>query len=113
MKILILMLALLIAAPPVQAGLCDMDHDQEASQNKEMSHHGQDNNGHDCCESDDKESAHFCDNAIDCNNCSSALFAVTAINAKAFPWSRVSHCSLADSRLASSHSSPPFRPPIS
>ena len=113
MKFLILMLALLIAAPTVQAGICDMDHSQEASQNTEMQHHGEDGGNHDCCDSEDTEANHFCDNSLDCSNSSTGMPALTAMSQKFDQWNRTYLCNLAEDCLAPSHSSPPFRPPIS
>jgi hypothetical protein len=109
MKFLILMLVLTISAQPLQAGSCDMDMGQEASHHSEQS----ENTGHDCCDSDDSESPKGCDLNTHCGFCSANLSALPNTFKANSGW--VNHYSpgLSSGLVLPSHSSPPFRPPIS
>jgi len=111
MRILILLLVLAISTQPLQAGFCDMDSEK----GQESSHHMQDseNAGHDCCDTDDSESQDGCDGEMKCGFCFANLPAIP--NALKFSSSWLSHFSLdlSSGVILPSHSSPPFRPPIS
>jgi len=109
MRLLTLLLILAISAQPLQAGFCDMDSSQEAAHHMEQSE-GAD---HDCCDSDEPESQQTCDGQLHCGYCSvsvSALPKIPKINAD---WVNLYTPSLSSGLILPSHSSPPFRPPIS
>ena len=111
MKFLILMLVLTISAQPLQAGFCSMDmaSDQESSHHMEASA----NNDHDCCDSDDSNSQEGCDGEMDCGFCFvsvSALHHTIKINPA---WVHQYSRGFLSNVVYPSHSSPPFRPPIS
>jgi len=74
MKLLILILVLAISAQPLQAGFCG-DMDMEKSQ--ETAHHMEhsDNDGHDCCDSDDADSIEGCDSEMMCGFCFASVSA--------------------------------------
>ena len=111
MKLLILFLIVAISAQPLQAGFCDMD--MEKSQ--ETSHHMDQSepDGHDCCDSDDSDKQEGCDGEMNCGFCfasASALPGMIKINAT---WTLHFSRNFSSGVVLPSHSSPPFRPPIS
>jgi len=112
MKTLILIIAILIAMPPVQAGSCDMDQGQEAVQHAGMQHDGQGDTKHDCCDSDDDETAPDCSDAMQCGHCSIGAPAIMMSLAKTIQWQHSYNCGFSEQCLPPTHSSPPFRPPI-
>jgi len=111
MKLLILFLVFAISTQPLQAGFCDMDLEK----NQQDSHHMDDSDdaGHDCCDSDDAESQQDCASGMDCGMC--------FVNATALPsamkftpaWEHGYYTNFSSALILPSHSSPPFRPPIS
>jgi hypothetical protein len=108
MKLLILILALSIAVPPVQAGACDFVQDQVASQPADS--------GHDCCPDDDSQAPEeqpSCDSQSHCGACTAGVVSMVPGNPLMVSWQQHYICSLASADLAVSHSSPPYRPPIS
>jgi hypothetical protein len=110
MKTLILILVLTMSAQPLQAGACDMDMSQESSH-----HSGQtEDSGHDCCETGDPESPQQdCDGNMHCGFCNANLPALQALLKVSSPWPHPQVQSLDSGEVLPSHSSPPFRPPIS
>jgi len=109
MKVLILFLALAISAQPLLAGVCDMESNQEASHHMVQADEG----GHDCCDSDQDEQQPGCDGEMQCGSCGatvSALPDVFKVNAR---WENQYSLNLSSGLVLPSHSSPPFRPPIS
>jgi hypothetical protein len=111
MKFLILMLVLMISTQPLQAGFCDMDMEKSQNTPHQMEH--SDHDGHDCCDSDDTDSQKGCDSEMNCGFCStsvSALPGMIKINATlVHQYSQ----NFSSGVALPSHSSPPFRPPIS
>jgi len=111
MKFFLLILILAISAQPLQAGFCDMDMEksQETSHYLEQSGH----DGHDCCDSVDTDSQEGCNSEMNCGFCSasvSALPGMLKIDAiLVHQYSQI----LSAGVVLPSHSSPPFRPPIS
>jgi hypothetical protein len=121
-------LVLMIAAQPVQAGFCDMEpsdgtpryaHTEHAGmQHAGMQHAGMQDDGgqgaasHDCCTAD-PESTPSCDPLDQCGSCTTGLAAVPALNGpNAMP--PYSHrVLLTPGQVAPSHASPPYRPPTS
>ncbi len=90
-----------------------MDHDQEAAQHAGMQHDIQNDSEHDCCDKGDSDRERDCNNSIDCNHCTAGAVAIIAMSGKFLHWNRTYQSGLAEDGLAPSHSSPPFRPPIS
>jgi hypothetical protein len=114
MKILILILVLAISAQPLQAGFCDRDENQETPHQMDSHLMDQaDDGSHDCCDSEQPESQQGCDNEMRCGFCSVSVS--TLPNILKFKASWVNHYSpkLSTGVVLPSHSSPPFRPPIS
>jgi hypothetical protein len=112
MKLLILILILAISAQPLQAGVCDVN--MEASQ--ETSHHmdHSDHNAHDCCDKSGNDSqAEGCDGEMNCGVCF-ANVSTLSNSIKINPaWGQQYGHDLSSGVVLPSHSSPPFRPPIS
>jgi len=114
MKYLALILAILMAVPTVQAGFCDMDQEQGSAPHADMQHQQQGNSSvHDCCDTGDTGENQGCDNMVPCGFCTAGLTGITALAGEPARWTRQYDCSLSDGCLTPSHSSPPFRPPIS
>jgi hypothetical protein len=109
MRFLILMLVLAISAQPLQAGSCDMDVGQEASHHSEQS----EDTGHDCCDPDDSESPQGCDGNMNCGFCSANVPALSRTLKVTAVWANSHSPGITSGVVLPSHSSPPFRPPIS
>jgi len=111
MKFLVFILVLSISAQPLQAGFCDMD--MEKSQ--ESPHHMDQSNdsGHDCCDPDSTDSTEGCDSAMGCGICFVSVSALPSILRISPVWERHYYPDLWSGIVLPSHSSPPFRPPIS
>jgi len=111
MRILILLLVLAISTQPLLAGVCDMDMDKS----QESSHHMQDseNDGHDCCDSDESDTEDGCDGEMKCGACFANLSALPDIIKLSSSWDSHFSLDLSSGVILPSHSSPPFRPPIS
>jgi hypothetical protein len=108
MKILILILALFMTVPPVQAGVCDMDQGQISSNMVDSKH--------DCCPEDDaatQEEEKACDGQLHCGVCTAGTVAVLPMSDSPVTWEKQYVCRLLTASLAPSHTSPPYRPPIS
>jgi hypothetical protein len=121
------MLVMLIAAQPVQAGFCDMQPSGGATQAFSMQHTGMqhagmqhdgmpsepghDSNSHDCCLSANPESDPGCAGLDQCGSCTAGLAAVPALSrACALPAASDRVLPVAG-QLAPSHAAPPYRPP--
>jgi hypothetical protein len=109
MKFLILMLVLTISVQPLQAGFCDLDMSQETSHHPEQSS----DTDHDCCDPGDSESPQGCDGNMHCGFCSSNMPALPDILKATTAWVTNFSPDLSSGVVLPSHSSPPFRPPIS
>ena len=111
MRVLVLFLILAISAQPLQAGSCDMDveHGQESSHHMEPS--GLD--GHDCCDPESTDSSEGCDGGMDCGFCFVSVSALSGPPRIAVFWSHHDMPETGSGVVLPSHSSPPFRPPIS
>lgn len=117
-----IILILLIAAQPVQAGFCDMQPSGGATQDMDTQHAGmqhegmpsepgQDSNSHDCCASANPESDPGCAGLDQCGSCTAGLAAVPALSrACALPAASDRVLPVAG-QLAPSHAAPPYRPP--
>jgi hypothetical protein len=109
MNYLILMLVLTISAQPLQAGFCDMDMSQEVSHHSEQAA----DTGHDCCNSEDSESQPGCDGNMYCGSCSANVSALPRSPGNSTVWTQHHSPGNTSGVVLPSHSSPPFRPPIS
>jgi hypothetical protein len=108
MKILILILALSMTVTPVQAGVCDMDQGQISSQVADS--------GHDCCPEDEaatQEEEKACDGLFHCGVCTAGTAVVLPLSDSVVTWEKQYVCRLSTASLTPSHTSPPYRPPIS
>ena len=109
MKYLVLILAILVALPTVQAGYCSMGEVQDSTVQDASE-------GHDCCPGDAADEAVDEGPCEDGDHCSACMIAVSALSASLTP---ISHAR-PDARftaplpfVAPSHSAPPYRPPFS
>jgi hypothetical protein len=111
MKLLILFLVLAISAQPLQAGFCEMD----MGKNQQTSHHMDKSNdaGHDCCDSEDPDSQEGCDNGMNCGMCFVNASALPSVMRFTPTWEHGYSTDFLSTLVLPSHSSPPFRPPIS
>ncbi len=110
-------LVLMIAAQPVQAGFCDMQPSGGAPQAMDMQHAGmqhetgRDGSGHDCCASPDAESGPGCDTLDQCGSCMAGTAAVPALHTPCAVLAFSSRVILGADQVTPSHASPPYRPP--
>jgi hypothetical protein len=109
MKPLILFLILAFSAQPLQAGICDMETGQDAPHPMEHA----DNGGHDCCDSDQNEPQQECDSEMQCGFYSASVSILPNILKISANWEIHFSPDLSSGFVLPSHSSPPFRPPIS
>lgn len=111
MKLLILFLVLAISAQPLQAGFCDMglEKDQQTPHHMDMS----DSAGHDCCDSEKSDSPEGCDGGANCGMCFVSVSAIPSIIKINASWGQPIYHEISSGVTLPSHSSPPFRPPIS
>ena len=109
MKFLILMLVLTISAQPLQAGFCEMDMNQEASHHPKQAEDA----NHDCCDSDDSEPQPACDGNMYCGFCSANVSVLPKTPGISSVWAGHHSPLITSGVVLPSHSSPPFRPPIS
>lgn len=110
MKWLIFILVLLIAAQPVQAGVCAMDtgDDPPTAHHADMAA----SSGHACCDTDDTDPRDACDTGMNCGMCFVSVSALPMIPRVEPAWSRPVYGEFSTGVILPSHSSPPFRPPI-
>lgn len=111
MKLLILFLVLAISTQPLQAGFCDMDLEKS----QQASHHMDESDaaGHDCCDTDDPDSRESCDAGMNCGLCFVSASAIPSSMKFAPDWEHGYSMGFLSALALPSHSSPPFRPPIS
>jgi len=112
MKLLAALLALMIAVPPLEAGVCAMQSSGDSGQHASMTHHAPDQPAeHDCCDPEDSEEGRDCSDRMHCMGCS-VIAAVVPL--QAFPLQHPQpqlRSSFDAGQLAPSHATPPFRPP--
>jgi hypothetical protein len=108
MKILTLLLVLLIAVPPVQAGGCAMDHGPDSADSAMA--------GHDCCperQADPAPADSACDGPSHCGACVAGFAVISAPGQGDVQWFGALAVTIRAAELSPSHDLPPFRPPIS
>jgi hypothetical protein len=117
-------LVLMIAAQPVQAGFCAMEPSDGAPQHMDMQHEGmqhegmqhemgRDGAGHDCCAAADPESDPGCDRLDQCGSCMAGAAAVPALDGASAAPACKHRALLTTDQVAPSHAAPPYRPPTS
>lgn len=114
MKFLALVLALVMAVPPVQAGLCGSAAAGEKAGHATMHHgHGGHASSHDCCQPHKKDGAPECPGLTACTHCATVASLLPAIPeldsiplASREPQFRLGH-------VTPGHTTLPFRPPKS
>jgi hypothetical protein len=111
MKTLILFLVLAISTQPLQAEFCavDMEMNQEGAHQMDHSDH----DAPDCCDSDDSNQTQGCDNNMNCGMCFLSTSALPDLMKLNPVWGHHYSLGLSSDLVLPSHSSPPFRPPIS
>lgn len=109
MRFLILLLVLTMNIQPLAAESCDMVSAAHAGHQAQLD----DTDHGDCCDTETDAQAHDCQQASHCGTCTAAVFLASfkhaAVSTAALPFDKT----LAAGQLPPSHSSPPFRPPIS
>jgi hypothetical protein len=111
MKLLVIFLILTLGVQPLQAGPCDMN----AEEGQAPAHHMDmsDQSGHDCCDPEPDDRQEGCEGGMQCCPCFVSVFAVHTVVRISPAWERVYLSDLPRGMVPPSHSSPPFRPPIS
>ena len=113
MRILSLILILAISAQPLQAGFCAIDIGQGSSADMASQMDMSDSDDHSCCDPEESESDTGCEAGMHCGMCTAAVPLVPEIPRIASILNS-SHVSMLEGgHLLPSHSSPPYRPPIS
>jgi uncharacterized protein involved in copper resistance len=122
-----IILVLLIAAQPMQAGFCAMPSSGDAPQPANMQHAGMqhagmqhpgmqhdpaaDGAGHDCCAAANPDSDPGCAGLDQCGSCTASLAAVPALSRPCVLPAASDRVLPIAGRLAPSHAAPPYRPP--
>jgi hypothetical protein len=113
MRLLTLVLILAISAQPLQAGFCAMGMDQGQAAGMDLSMDTDHGGGHDCCETESSEPEATCDGGSHCGHCTVASPALPSVLRVPVAWPSAGEFEFSAGVLLPSHSSPPFRPPIS
>ena len=113
MRILTLILILAISAQPLQAGFCAMDMEQGQSSEMEMPTGMDHSDDHACCDPQDSDSDDACENGSHCGFCTAVTPLMPTVVRVADLWTCAHGFASEGGDLLPSHSSPPFRPPIS
>lgn len=71
------------------------------------------NEGHDCCDPEDSESQEGCDGEMNCGFCFANVPALPEFLRLNSDWVSLFSLDFSSGFIFPSHSSPPFRPPIS
>jgi len=111
MKVLIMFLMVAISTQPLQAGFCDMDLEKS----QESAHHMtvSDDGGHDCCDPGDNGSQDGCNSGMKCGPCYLSVPVLPVMLKVVTIWPHTYLAGYSAGIVLPSHSSPPFRPPIS
>jgi hypothetical protein len=114
MNFLATLLVLMIAAQPAQAGFCDMEPSGNVSAHAGMQH-DQDpgSTAHDCCSPADFDEDQGCTDMVPCGFCGSGVLAVAFVAHFDTPLLWADQNALGHGCILPSHTSVPFRPPIS
>lgn len=115
-------LVLMLAAQPVQAGFCamklagggpaHMDMQHPGMQHEGMQHEMEsDGTSHDCCAAANPEADPNCDRLDQCGSCMAGLAAVPALDGASSVPACKYRAVLTTDQVAPSHAAPPYRPP--
>ena len=113
MRLLSLILILAISAQPLQAGFCVMGTEQGQPVVMDMSTEMNHGENHDCCETDTPETQESCEGGSHCGHCTVASPALPSVLRVPVAWLPAGEFEISAGVRLCSHSSPPFRPPIS
>ena len=113
MRVLTLILILAISAQPLQAGFCAMGMDQGQAAAMDQSMDMDHGDAHDCCDTGSPEPGETCDGGSHCGHCTVASPALPSVLRVPVAWQSAGEFEFFAGILLPSHSSPPFRPPIS
>lgn len=114
MKLLTLMVLILaISTQPLLAGSCAMVMGQGGSAGVEMPMDMDHGDGHDCCDTGATETEEPCEGGAHCGHCTVVSPALSSVLKLSVAWHAASEFAFDGGILLPSHSSPPFRPPIS
>jgi hypothetical protein len=114
-KTLFLIIAIILYIQPMQAGYCDMETEEPSVQQVNLHDHDSDgaDSKHDCCADETPEASSQCLDAVHCSSCPAGAISVFGLlKITGFPQNSQPQLSI-DPSLASSHSVPLYRPPIS
>jgi hypothetical protein len=111
MKTLVFILVLAISSQPFQAGFCDLSPETIQGTGHHMD--DPDQGSHDCCDPKPMDSKDQCDNGMNCSRCFLPISALPVMLTPASTWEQCWFMGLSSGLVLPSHSSPPFRPPIS
>lgn len=113
MKLLTLILILAISIQPLQAGFCAMDMEQGPPQDMAQDMDMGNSDGHGCCDPEESDSESACEGGMHCGFCTAGVSLLPEIPRLSPTWHPDYTFSLSAGTIVPSHSSPPFRPPIS
>jgi len=116
MKLWILILVLAISAQPLQAGFCDMEMEKNQETSHQVDHSEMDHSdseSHKCCDSDESDSPAGCDSTMNCGPCFVSVSMIANLTKFSSVLTYQHTLSLYSGVVLSSHTAPPFRPPIS
>jgi hypothetical protein len=116
MKFVASLLVLFLVAQPLQAGFCAMEMAGQPAAQSSMKHmHGgmERSQSHDCCKQQAPKQKHDCSSSNHCGACAAGHSAVPVRAAALQIPESIYRFSVVEPGLPPSHSSPPFRPPIS
>lgn len=113
MRILTLILILAISTQPLQAGFCAVDMQQGQPSGTQMPMDMDHSDDHGCCDTQNSDSDESCENGSHCGFCTAAAPLIPSSVRIGAHWVYAYDFDAANGNLLPSHSSPPFRPPIS
>ena len=113
MRILTLVLIMAICAQPLQAGFCAMGMEQGQTVAMDMPMDKDHGGGHDCCDTEAPGAEDTCEGGSPCGHCTVASPALPSVLRVPVAWQPAGAFDFSAGVLPPSHSSPPFRPPIS
>jgi hypothetical protein len=113
MKLLTLTLILAIITQPLQAGFCAMGVDQGSAPAMDTGTNMDHGDGHDCCDTEAPAAEVSCEGGAHCSHCTVASPALPSVFRVPVAWLANGAIRLSGGLLPPSHSSAPYRPPIS
>ena len=116
MKFWVLILVLAITAQPLQAGGCPAEMEKSPETAHQMDHPGMDHPGqdsHDCCDPDDSDVSSGCGGNMNCSPCFVSVPIIPNPTRISAIITQQHTPGLSSGVVLPSHTTPPFRPPIS